>query len=182
MTNQMQQLIEEMLDVGRFERGQVMLDRDNTVLQEVVTEAVNSYQPRASRRSVTLSTELAEHPIKVLVDEKRMVQVVTNLISSAVNHTPQDGRVNVSVKIDPNSNGKKSALVQVQDSGVGISQDMLSQVFQPFATASQGLVGGTILGLSLAKEIVELHGGEIKAENNESGSTVFTIKLPILNA
>lgn len=181
MTNQMQQLIEEMLDIGRFERGLVMLDRDNAVLQDLVSEAVSGYQPRAARRSITLSAELAEQPIKVLVDQQRLVQVITTLISNAVNHTPQDGKVNVCVKIDPNSNGRKAALVQVQDNGVGISKDMLAQVFQPFATASQGLVSGTILGLSLAKEIVDLHGGEINVESEASSGTTFTVKLPVLN-
>lgn len=182
MTNQMQQLIEEMLDIGRFERGLVMLDRDNAVLQDLVTEAVSGYRPRAARRSITLLANLAEQPIKVLVDQQRLVQVVTNLISNAVNHTPQEGQVDVSVKIDPNSNGKKSALVQVHDNGVSLSQEMLAQVFQPFAAASQGLVSGTILGLSLAKEIVELHGGEIKVESEANSGNTFTVKLPVLNS
>lgn len=182
MTNQMQQLIEEMLDIGRYERGLVMLDRDNAVLQDLVNEAVSGYQPRAAHRSITLLAELAEQPIKVLVDQQRLVQVITNLISNAVNHTPQNGEVNVSVKIDPNSNGKKAALVRVQDNGASLSQDMLAQVFQPFASASQGLVSGTILGLSLAKEIVELHGGEITVESEASKGNTFTVKLPMLNS
>jgi PAS domain S-box-containing protein len=180
MAAHMQQLLEEMLDIGRFERGAVMLDRDNIVLQELVSEAVTSYQPRAARRSVTLESDLSGEPIKVLVDHKRMIQVVTNLISNAVNHTPQEGRVDVHVMIDPNSNGRKMACVQVQDNGMALSSDMLAQVFQPFTNASMGLVSGTVLGLSLTKEIVELHGGDIKVESDAKKGTLYTVRLPAL--
>lgn len=180
MAAHMQQLLEEMLDIGRFERGLVMLDRDNAILQELVSEAVTTYQPRAARRSITLEPHLAEQPIKVLVDHKRILQVVTNLISNAVNHTPQDGHIDVRVEIDPNSNGRKLAYVQVQDNGMGISQEMLAQIFQPFTNASMGLVSGTVLGLSLTKEIVELHGGEINVESDAQKGTLYTVRLPVL--
>jgi PAS domain S-box-containing protein len=180
MAAHMAQLLEEMLDIGRFERGAVMLDRDNVVLQDLVSEAVDGYQPRAARRSITLESDLSGQPIKVLVDHKRMVQVVTNLISNAVNHSPQDGHVDVHVMMDPNSNGRKMACVQVQDNGMALSSDMLAQVFQPFTNASMGLVSGTVLGLSLTKEIVELHGGDIKVESDAQKGTLYTVRLPAL--
>lgn len=180
MAAHMQQLLEEMLDIGRFERGAVMLDRDNVILQELVSEAVSGYQPRAARRSVTLESDLSGQPIKVLVDQKRMVQVITNLISNAVNHSPQDGHVDVHVMMDPSSNGRKMACVQVQDNGMALSPDMLAQVFQPFTNASMGLVSGTVLGLSLTKEIVELHGGDIKVESDPQKGTLYTVRLPAL--
>ncbi|MCA0454518.1 MAG: PAS domain-containing protein [Chloroflexi bacterium] len=180
MAAHMQQLLEEMLDIGRFERGLVMLDRDNAILQDLVSEAVTTYQPRAARRSITLEPHLAEQPIKVLVDHKRIVQVVTNLISNAVNHTPQDGHIDVRVEMDANSNGRRLAYVQVQDNGMGISQEMLAQIFQPFTNASMGLVSGTVLGLSLTKEIVELHGGDINVESDAKKGTLYTVRLPVL--
>lgn len=182
MATHMQQLIEELLDIGRFERGAVMLDRDNAVLQELVSEAVTKYESRLGRRPVKLDSDLAGQPIKVLVDHKRMVQVVTNLISNAVNHTPQEGRVDVRVMIDPSSNGRKYACVQVRDNGTALSADMLEQVFQPFTSASMGLVSGTVLGLSLTKEIVELHGGEIKVESDAEKGTRYTVRLPALDS
>jgi len=181
MTLHMQTLLEEMLDIGRFERGTVHLDRERGVLQELVGEVVENYQSRANRRSINLSLHLEEPPIKVLVDHKRFAQVVTNLISNAANHVQQDGHIDVSVRLDPSSNGRKIALVEVSDDGVGVSPEMLSQIFQPFSSASQGLVSGTILGLSLAKEIIELHGGEIKAESPAQKGTRFTIRLPALD-
>jgi PAS domain S-box-containing protein len=180
MAAHMQQLLEEMLDIGRFERGAVMLDRDSVILQELVSEAVKGYQPRAARRSVTLESDLSGQPIKVLVDPKRMVQVITNLISNAVNHSPQEGHVDVHVMMDPNSNGRKMACVQVQDNGMALSPEMLAHVFQPFTNASMGLVSGTVLGLSLTKEIVELHGGDIKVESDAKKGTLYTVRLPAL--
>ena len=145
-----------------------------------MTEAVDGYQPRAARRSIKLQSDVSGQPIKVLVDQKRMVQVITNLISNAVNHSPQDGHVDVHVMMDPNSNGRKMACVQVQDNGMALSSDMLAQVFQPFTNASMGLVSGTVLGLSLTKEIVELHGGDIKVESDAQKGTLYTVRLPAL--
>ncbi|MBL8154664.1 MAG: PAS domain S-box protein [Anaerolineae bacterium] len=177
----MQQLIDEMIDVGRFERGLVLLERENAVLQDLANEAVKNYLPRAERRSIKLTAEVENDPIKVLVDHKRIVQVFGNLIASAMNHTPQNGQVDVRVKIDPSSNGRPLAAVEVQDNGMGLSEEMLAQIFQPFASASQGVVSGTVLGLTLAKEIVELHGGKISAESAEGKGTRFSVRLPVLD-
>lgn len=178
VTNYMQTLNEEMLDIDRFERGVALLQRENVILQDLVTEAVKSYEPKASRRGMTLSCELPEMPIKLLVDPKRILQVVSNLVSNAMNHTPQDGQIRVRATVET---GGRFACIQVQDNGVGISSDMLAKVFQPFSIASQGLVSGTVLGLSLAKEIIELHGGEIRVESEVGKGTLYSIRLPIVD-
>ena len=175
----MQQLIEEMMDMGRFERGVVLLQRDNASLQDLATEAVENYQSRAQRRSIRLQTDFTDDPLPVFVDHKRIMQVITNLIANAMNHTPQQGTVQVRLRRDVDGAG---GVIEVQDNGVGISADMLAAAFQPFATASLGLVTGTVLGLSLAKEIIELHGGRIAVESEEGKGTLYRVRLPLLAA
>lgn len=177
VTAYMQQLVEEMLDIGRFEQGIVILERENAVIQELVTEAVKGHQARAARRSVILNCDLPSASIPVLVDHKRIVQVLVNLIANAMNHTPQDGQVDVRANVQPSGNFVR---IQVQDNGVGIPADVLAQVFQPFSIASQGLVSGTVLGLSLAKEIIELHGGDIAVESEVGKGATYSFTLPIL--
>ena len=178
VTNYMQQLIDEMMDMGRFERGVVLLQRDNGNLQDLTAEAVENYQIRAERRSITLKTDFTADPLPVFVDHKRIMQVITNLIANAMNHTPQQGTVQVRLRRDVDGDG---GVVEVQDNGVGISQEMLTAAFQPFATASMGLVTGTVLGLSLAKEIIELHGGRIAVESEEGKGTLYRVRLPLLS-
>ena len=95
-----------------------------------------------------------------------------------MNHTPQQGTVQVRLRRDVDGDG---GVVEVQDNGVGISQEMLTAAFQPFATASMGLVTGTVLGLSLAKEIIELHGGRIAVESEEGKGTLYRVRLPLLS-
>lgn len=177
VTAYMQQLIDEMMDMGRFERGVVLLQRENSSLQELAAEAVEGYQGRAERRSITLKFDQGDEPLPVFVDQKRIAQVITNLIANAMNHTPQQGTVEVRVRKDVDGAG---GVVEVQDNGVGISKEMLAAAFQPFATASLGLVTGTVLGLSLAKEIIELHGGRIAVESEEGKGTLYRIRLPLL--
>jgi two-component system, OmpR family, sensor histidine kinase VicK len=180
VTNYMQQLVDEMLDMGRFERGVVILERENGVLQDLVTEAVTGFKPRAERRSVALNCDVPEEPIPVLVDHKRIVQVLSNLVANAMNHTPQNGLIEVSVNVEQSQDDDPFVRIEVRDNGVGIPPDVLAQVFQPFSTASQGVVSGTVLGLSLAKEIIELHGGTISVESEVGHGAVYTICLPIL--
>lgn len=178
VTSTLGQLIEEMVDISRFERGAASLDLEPANVQKLIKQAVKGYESKAERRGVTLICELPDEPITATLDYKRILQVVTNLISNAMNHISQTGKVTVRVTSQTMPE-PGFVRIEVQDNGVGLSPDMLAQVFQPFATASQGLVGGTVLGLSIAKEIVELHGGEIKVESEVGKGTLFIVRLPL---
>lgn len=186
ITEQMQHMIEDMLEVARFERGVVLLDRHNMVLQTIVRDAVDSAQGRAERRSVRLVSSMPEHPLKVFVDARRIKQLVSNLVSNAMNHTPEGGviEVEVTARRSENPDYPHYALIHVRDNGVGIAPDLLTQVFQPFEAAAQGstVVSGTALGLSLAKEIAELHGGEITVTSEAGKGSTFSVKLLLTEA
>jgi signal transduction histidine kinase len=173
----MQQLTEEMFDFTEIEHGVMLLEREDVALQELVEEVIKKYQSKAEQRAVTLECDLAPEPLKVFVDRKRFVQVVTNLVSSALSHTREGGSVRIQVARDTRVPNR--AMLQVQDNGMGLAPDLLEKIFQPFSVAKHGDVGGTALGLTISKEIVELHDGEITAESETPNGTRFTVRLPL---
>jgi len=178
VTAYMQQLIIEMLDVARFEQGVMMLEREKAVLENLVRQATKGFESRAERREIHISADLPSDEHIVFVDHKRISQVLTNLISNALNRASQGGQVCVRVVEAPDSR----IAIEVEDDGAGIPPDMLAHVFQPFSVASQGLVSGTVLGLSLSKEIIELHSGDIIVESDVNGGTCFRVTLPLVEA
>lgn len=179
MTSQMHNIMNEMLDLGLIADGAVRLERDNARLHDLIREAVDSFQPKADRRSITLVYNLAEDSTQVLADHKWFIQAITSLLSNAANHTQKGGRIEVHVTQDK-SNLRRQAQIEVKDNGQGIDPERLKYIFEPFDTASKGLVSGTVLGLTIAKEIIEMHGGEITAESEIGKGTTFTVHLPII--
>jgi PAS domain S-box-containing protein len=179
VTAYMQQLIIEMLDVARFEQGVMMLEREKASIEDLILEALKGFEARAARREIRLTADLpSDQQHIVFVDHKRISQVMTNLISNAVNRTSKGGYVHVRLLNMPEA----KIAIEVEDDGAGIPADMIAHVFQPFSVASQGLVSGTVLGLSLSKEIVELHSGAITVESDGENSTRFCVVLPLVES
>ncbi|NWG15985.1 MAG: PAS domain-containing sensor histidine kinase [Chloroflexi bacterium] len=174
VVGKLQSLIEEMFDFAEIERGTMLLERQEVALQDLILEVIAGYQAKAELRAITLSCDLPDEPLHVFVDRKRLAQVIANLVSNAMSHTRESGSVQVRLARD-----KKQAIIQVQDNGVGIAQNVLEQVFHPFSLAKHGEVGGTALGLSISKEIIELHDGEITVESEAGKGTLFIIRLPL---
>lgn len=174
----MQQLTEEMFDFTEIEHGVMLLEREDVFLQDMVAEVVSNYQAKAEQRSVVMECDLAPDPLKVFVDRKRFVQVITNLVSTALSHTRPGG--SVSIRVTRDSLAPNRAVLQVQDNGLGLTPDLLEKIFQPFSVAKHGDVGGTALGLTITKEIVELHDGEITAKSEAGQGTLFTVRLPLV--
>jgi signal transduction histidine kinase len=178
----MKNLVEGMLDLSRFERGVIALEHSQGVLQEILTRSVDVQQPEAERKGISLRAELPSTPILLSLDEGRIIQVITNLITNALNYTPKGGEVIVRTLTaqSPNGNGSKShyAIVEVEDTGIGIAAEHLPNLFQPFYRV-QSQVEGTGLGLRISKEIVELHGGNIGVESEVGRGSRFSFWLPM---
>jgi PAS domain S-box-containing protein len=174
VTARMQRLVEDMLDVSRFERGLIPLQQQDVLLQDLISGVVRVQQAEAERKHIKLVSEFSAVPLHIFADPERIIQVITNLVVNAINYTPEGGQVFVRVSGD---NG--NATIDVQDTGMGIAADQVYQVFQPFFRASQGISGGTGLGLTIAKEIVELHGGEIVLESEIGQGACFRVKLAL---
>lgn len=173
-----QQLVEDLLDVSRISRGQLRLELRNGQLIEAVEAAVTHTRPLAQARGVQLAADLAggTHPVRA--DADRIQQVASNLLTNAVKFTPSGGRVDVRLQ----RAGNRMEL-EVRDTGTGIDPEFLPHVFDRFRQGPAGSArrqSGVGLGLSIAKQLVELHGGSICAESRGLGQgSIFRVRLPL---
>ncbi|BAU12248.1 PAS/PAC sensor hybrid histidine kinase [Leptolyngbya sp. NIES-3755] len=171
------QLIDDLLDVSRILRGKLKLDAAPVNLETVIESAIDTIRLAAEAKSIQIETVL--EPIGTVIgDAGRLQQVVWNLLTNAVKFTPNQGQVKVRL-----SAADSQAEVQVIDSGKGISAEFLPQVFERFQQADSSTTrqfGGLGLGLAIARQLVELHGGTITADSpgEEQGAT-FTVRLPL---
>jgi signal transduction histidine kinase len=132
-------------------------------------------QAEALRKGLTLRADVPESPLVARVDEERINQVITNLVTNAINYTPIGGSVDIRLQTCEN-NGK--VMISVEDSGVGIPPEHLPLIFQPFYRVTNE-VEGTGLGLSIAKEIIEQHGGTIEVTSQPGKGSRFDIILTL---
>lgn len=169
-------LVDDLLDVSRIRTGHLPLRLTTVDLAATLREAADRYRDYLSDQH-TLVLNLPAAAVYAAVDAGRMEQVVTNLLSNAVKYTPAGGEVILSLV-----GGDGGALVQVQDSGIGLPQDSLEAIFQPFgraANATRRSLPGMGLGLYICRTLVERHGGRIWAvSGGENNGTCFGFWLP----
>jgi signal transduction histidine kinase len=170
-------LVEDLMDVSQVRLGKVKLTVEEVTLQDVVQQAVEACSPSAFRNSQEVTLDMPQHPVRVQADRKRMVQVCCNLIANSVKFTGDGGRINVSL-----SQNESSARIAVTDTGVGMSEETVEKVFGLFtqgpALESREAVGLGI-GLSLVKELIELHGGSVTAHSPGVGlGSTFEVEVP----
>jgi signal transduction histidine kinase len=171
-------LIEDLLDVSRITQGQLRLTWLPVHLPAIIAAAIDTIRPSADAKGLTLATDLSVDPmLTVQGDPVRLQQVVWNLLSNAVKFTPQGGRVETALMLN-------SAYVQlrVADNGRGIKPDFMPLIFDRFrrADVSATSVGGGLgLGLAIARQLVEMHGGTLTATSDgENKGTAFVVRLP----
>ena len=173
------QIVEDVLDVSRIVSGKIRLDVQPMELPLVVHNAVATVQPAADAKGVRLHTIVDPRAGPIAGDPERLQQVVWNLLSNAVKFTPKGGRVEVRLeRVD------SSVEVVVSDTGIGIRPDFLRHVFERFRQADAGTTrstGGLGLGLSIVRNIVEMHGGSVHvaSEGTNRGAT-FRVRLPMM--
>lgn len=172
-------LVDDLLDVTRIGRGKVQLKRERLELGELVRRTVEDHRAAFTANSVQLEGKVASKPMWLDADSTRIAQIVGNLLGNAAKFTPSGGRVEVVLEQD---DGK--AVLRVTDSGIGIGQELLSVVFEPFMQADRTLDrarGGLGLGLALVKGLVELHGGTVTARSQGlNQGAQFTVRLPLV--
>jgi PAS domain S-box-containing protein len=172
------QLIEDLLDMNRIISGKIRLDVQAMDLPDVVAAAVDTVRPSADAKSIRVKTLIDPHAGPVRGDPGRIQQVVWNLLSNAIKFTPKNGSVQVSVE-RVNSHIE----ISVADTGEGIAPEFLPHVFDRFRQADSSTTrkyGGLGLGLSIARHLVELHGGAVRATSpgKDQGAT-FVVSLPL---
>jgi signal transduction histidine kinase len=176
--NQMVRLVDDLLDVSRITTGKLSLRREPTDLATVMRGAVDTVMPYLEARRHALKVTLPPQAVHLDADPTRLAQVFSNLLHNAAKFTPPGGRVEVSSDVEGDE-----VVVRVIDNGIGIARDMLGGVFEMFAQADQSLErahAGLGVGLTLARRLVELHGGTLSATSEGAGrGSQFIVRLPI---
>jgi signal transduction histidine kinase len=170
-------LIEDLLDVAGIMAGKLRLDVRPISVTEVIHHAVDAVMPAVNAKGVRLDTQIDPNVGTIAADPERLQQIVWNLLSNAVKFTPGGGRVSLVVRRD-----ERSLYVGVEDSGVGISPDLLPHVFERFRQGASGNArrhGGLGLGLAIVRNLVELHGGTVTAHSDGDGRGArFEVIIP----
>jgi CheY-like chemotaxis protein len=174
-------LVEDLLDVSRIVADKLRLDRRRINLVHVIEAAIESAKAPADAKFIRIDAYLNDVACEVLGDPDRLQQVVSNLLTNAVKFTPVRGRVSVRLKRE-----RTAAMIQVEDTGCGISPELLPHVFDRFRQAASVTTrshGGLGLGLTIVCHLVGLHGGTVKAESQGQGrGATFTVTLPLVSA
>jgi len=174
----MVRLVDDLLDVSRFNTGKVALKRERLQIRAIVDQAVEASQPLVEAGGHTLTVKGPDEAAWVDGDLTRLAQVVTNLLNNAAKYTAKHGAITLSVGVE-----HREVVLSVADNGTGISADMLPKVFDMFAQVDRTVgraQGGLGIGLSLVKKLVEMHGGGVTAESPGLGlGSTFTMRLPL---
>jgi len=174
-------LVDDLLDVSRIAVGKLELKKSPVDLDSVLALAVELTTPLVEQRRHRLTVERCPEPLRIDADAVRLAQAVGNLLGNAAKYTDPGGRIALRSRREG-----RDAVVEVRDSGAGISPDMLASIFDPFVQVDRTVEsahGGLGLGLALVKSVVELHGGSVRAESDGPGSgSEFRIRLPALQA
>jgi len=168
-------IINDLLDLTRIEQGRVRLDRDLTSPSDLIGETVQRFESKARDRGVTLQGASAIGPPWLSVDRERLAHVFDNLVGNALAHTPRGG----TIRLRSRAKEDGSITFAVEDSGEGIAPEHLARIFEKFyRVPGSKSSGGAGLGLAIARDIVEAHGGRIEAECVPGQGTTFSFTLP----
>lgn len=169
-------LIDDMLDTARIITGKLRLETRTVDLRRVALAAIDVVAPTANAKGVDLRAEFGDVPVRMLGDPDRLQQIVWNLLANAVKFTGAGGQVTVALQA-----GTDSVALSVADTGEGIPAAFVPDLFQRFRQADPSASrrhGGLGIGLSLVRQLVELHGGRIEVQTREGEGSTFTVTFP----
>jgi len=171
----LERLVNDLLDLARFDAGGAAFERAPVPVAALFTRVVERHGPTAEAAGVTLTTALDDRIDTIPGDARRLEQVVQNLTANAIRHTPAGGRVSWQAFVEGGD-----AVLRVTDTGEGIAPDHLPHVFDRFykADPARADATGTGLGLSIVKAIVERHGGRVSVSSTRGAGTSFDVRLP----
>jgi K+-sensing histidine kinase KdpD len=173
-----QRLLDDLLDVSRISRAKLRIRKEPIELRTIITHSVQSIDRLIKNRSQTLVLDIENTPVMLDADPVRLEQVVSNLLTNASKFTNEGGKIVITAKRDGDN-----ALVSVRDNGIGIKEEMLDKIFEPFLQLETGERKGEGLGigLSLTQRLVEMHNGTVtvRSEGVNRGSE-FIVTIPVL--
>jgi PAS domain S-box-containing protein len=173
-TAQMRVLIEDLLDASRMESEHFTINRTQSHVSGFIEEACDMLRPLAARKNITIETDVADDLPKLSVDTPKLVRVVANLLGNAIKFSPRDGKIRVAAVL---CGGEVQ--ISVRDRGDGIPPDQLMHVFDRFWSGHAADRRGAGLGLTIAKGIVEAHGGRIWVKSRKNEGSTFTFAVPL---
>jgi len=172
-------LVDDLLDVSRVTRGLVNLSKAPQDMKSIVSNAIEQVRPIMEAQRHHLGIDLSPEPAPVLGDQKRLIQILTNLLNNAAKYTPPDGNIQLQMEVQADK-----VLIHVRDNGIGIAPELQARVFELFSQADRTTdraQGGLGIGLALVKSLVELHGGTVTCSSEGMGrGSCFTVCLPRL--
>ena len=176
-SNRLSELINKFLDISKIEAGKSQVKKSPVQLREIVDKVLDVNLHQAEKKNIAVSVKASPNLPFAFADRDMMEQVILNLFSNAVKYSPDNASVEIRLRAL-----EQEILVEVEDTGYGISAEDLPRIFDKFYRASDHEevrdAGGTGLGLALVKEIVELHGGKINVKSDLGKGSVFSISLP----
>ncbi len=176
VANQLLAMVNDLLDVTKIEAGKFTLQLAEVNFIDIARHSAELMRMNAAAKKVELRTEFSTEHIPTVVDAAKMGQVLNNLLSNAIKFTPAGGTVTLRVR-----DCGDTLVFQVEDTGIGIPEDMMPHLFEKFGPHQRpGTEGekGTGLGMPIIKGFVELHGGKVEVQSKEGVGTTFTITLP----
>ena len=168
-------LVQDLLTLSQIETGDIKMRFEHVDLYKLCHEVIDQFEEKAAKKSIHLKLDGNNHKIAVHADWQRITQVVTNLVSNAINYTPDGGEVTVSFDV-----GKKSVTTFITDSGEGIPAQHLARIFERFYRVDKSRSrekGGTGLGLAIVKHILEGHNSRPEVESTVGKGSIFSFKL-----
>ncbi len=170
-------LIDDLLSVSSMESGSLAITRQTVNLMRLLQEAADKIRAQMDQKQIQFETILPPKLPELSLDKDKFVTTLVNLLGNAAKYTPAGGRVAFKARV-----GDRRLVIDIEDSGIGISEQERAQVFDKFFRSKDGRVQaetGTGLGLSLAQEIIRLHGGSLQVRSQLNEGSTFTISLPL---
>ncbi len=177
-SNHLNFLIDDIVIVDKLKNGQLVLDIEETAVDDILTKTIEALGPIIEKKHLTFHLTLQQEPLLVPVDKQRFWQITYNLLSNSLKYTPDWGKVEVNAKLT-----KTKFVLRVSDNGLGISKENLAKLFNIYYrtdSARTSSISGNGIGLYIVKTIVEAHQGDIFVESTVGEGSTFIIELPLL--
>jgi signal transduction histidine kinase len=182
-SDRLKRLISDLLDLAQIESGITKLRLENVSIEEVIRSTLTSMMPLLESKGLHLTTSICSPLGRLTGSRDRLIQVLTNILSNAAKFTNTGGAIYIAARREWEPSPQ--IVVEVADTGIGISSDNLERIFEKFHRSEDQLastIEGIGLGLAISRQIIEFHGGRIWAESTEGKGSMFTIILPISDA
>jgi len=172
-------LINQLMDFRKIEEGKMKLNVTQNNLSNFVFDITNSFKVLAKKKNISFNVHATSNDINIYFDVNMLDKVLFNLLSNAFKFTPENGTIQVTISTNEE---KELAIIKVQDNGIGMSEEDANHAFEMFYQGHSSTFRGTGLGLSLSKELIELHKGEITVESKKDHGTCFSVIMPFTRA